>query len=658
MLNETAGNDPAFRCGVEALPLVRRLDPGRLCFLDSGRWDNNYTIGSLSNPGSASWESDLRDVHGYPPVPHGAGLLRSMRTSTTPDGLWNRGGPARTPRRAAPPLVRFRVRPVRRDGSAADPAALRAVGQIAGRRRPLLSPPNGQVPGRLASWQLDRIWARPEDFFSESHANFARLRQIGENALRANPHLVAFNSTYPIAESGFCGSGTSNTFRELKPGLLDAAWELAAPLRWCLFVEPVNVYRHARVKLEAVLANEDVLRPGKYPVRLQVVGPAARPVWEKTITVEVPDCRGHREPPFACPVFAEEIPVDGRSGKYRFLATFLHGGAATGGQTEFHVTDPADMPPVAGEIALWGDDPELHGWLLRQGIRVRQFGATTQTARETILVSGKPPAPGGVAAFTALARRIARGSTAVFLDPRTLGDGRTPRAGSRSDERACWRRSIGWAATTAPTPGPRTIPSLPACRAAGCSIRWSIARSRRSTPCSAATRSAGPLRKRRSRPSLDEPAEAVCGANRLSANYASGLHVAVYRPGCGPLPVQQPARCARISAACRSPIASCGTCCSGPGRRPASPWRSCRRISPLNSSDRLHALAVWCPNLPGIRGHRCGAEYSACRWAPRRRSWSPCRPEGFRSCSRRKPIKCVNLGRAYHWDTIQPNYVT
>ena len=32
---------------------------------------------------------------------------------------------------------------------------------------------------------------------------------------------------------------------------------------------------------------------------------------------------------------------------------------------------------------------------------------------------------------------------------------------------------------------------------------------------------------------LDQPDEAVCGANRLSANYASGLHVAVYGLGAG-----------------------------------------------------------------------------------------------------------------------------
>jgi hypothetical protein len=49
----------------------RWLDPGRMCIFNSGRWDGDYhRIGSLSNPGSPAWESDLRDVHGYPDVPH------------------------------------------------------------------------------------------------------------------------------------------------------------------------------------------------------------------------------------------------------------------------------------------------------------------------------------------------------------------------------------------------------------------------------------------------------------------------------------------------------------------------------------------------------------------------------------------------------------
>ena len=52
-------------------------------------------------------------------------------------------------------------------------------------------------------------------------------------------------------------------FRELKPGTMDALFDGWAPLRWCLFAEPVNVYRGTPVRLEAVLANEDVLAAGR-----------------------------------------------------------------------------------------------------------------------------------------------------------------------------------------------------------------------------------------------------------------------------------------------------------------------------------------------------------------------------------------------------------
>ena len=44
-------------------------------------------------------------------------------------------------------------------------------------------------------------------------------------------------------------------------------------VRWSLFAEPIQVYRGAPVHLEAVLANEDALKPGAYPVRIKVSGP-------------------------------------------------------------------------------------------------------------------------------------------------------------------------------------------------------------------------------------------------------------------------------------------------------------------------------------------------------------------------------------------------
>ena len=265
----------------------------------------------------------------------------------------------------------------------------------------------------LADWQrwnLADTFASPEDYFRQCLAWMAGLRLAGTNAIRANPHVIGYSLT-GTQDQGLTGEGLTTTFRELKPGTVDAMFQAFAPLRWCLFVEPVQVYRGRKVKLEAVLANEDQLRPGEYPVRLQVVGPTGVCVFDRTTSVTIADPRQQPdkkppEPPFALPVFSEEVAIDAPSGKYRFLATFQQGAAAAGGETEFYVADPADMPRVETEVVLWGDDPHLSAWLAANGIKPRPFAPGEQTAREVILV-GNRTAPADAPAFRELARHIA-----------------------------------------------------------------------------------------------------------------------------------------------------------------------------------------------------------------------------------------------------------
>ena len=61
------------------LPELRRLDDTRLVLYNSGRWDRDPAVGSLSNPGTSEWqnlwgydgekaspEGDLGDIHYYP----------------------------------------------------------------------------------------------------------------------------------------------------------------------------------------------------------------------------------------------------------------------------------------------------------------------------------------------------------------------------------------------------------------------------------------------------------------------------------------------------------------------------------------------------------------------------------------------------------------
>jgi hypothetical protein len=272
-------------------------------------------------------------------------------------------------------------------------------------------------------WQLDECWPRQEDYFAESQRTQARLALSDYNAWAANPALIGDFTSTQIMDAWFHGCGITNYFRELKPGMADAFNDMAAPIRWCLFVDQVNVYRSTSVHLEACLVNHDALRPGTYPARLQVVGPQQSRQLDMTIQIEIARS-GDREVPFSRVVFSHDLVVTGSPGRYRFLATFERGAAAGGGEAEFYIGDSAGMPDVANEIVLWGDDRKLAGWLRDRNVRFRDSLTPTQTARELIVASGMPPATGAAEAFLELARRIVRGSAVVFLTPEILLDER------------------------------------------------------------------------------------------------------------------------------------------------------------------------------------------------------------------------------------------
>ena len=380
------------------------------------------SVGTLSNPGSNVWEDVLSDQHPYQRVPHTADVIRTLRT------LHGNGLPVF--------LSEYGI------GSAMDLMRItkhyEQLGKTEVEDAQLYRSWRDQFLADYRRWRMEDTFPRPEDFFAASIERMAAQRLLGLNAIRSNPNVVGHSMTGTV-DQGMTAEGLWTTFRELKPGTMDAVFDGFAPLRWCLFVEPVNVYPRTPVRLEAVLANEDALAPGKYPARLMVVGPNAAKVFERAITVTIPERRGQAEPPMVMPIFAEDVKLaDGPTGKYRFLATFERGAAAAGGETEFYVTDPADKPAAEAKallpserdkVVLWGDDPGLAKWLAEHGIAARPFSAEPPKTREVILISGAPQPPGDAAAFAELARRIARGSTAVFLSPAVL---------ARKDQPAGW----------------------------------------------------------------------------------------------------------------------------------------------------------------------------------------------------------------------------
>ena len=320
----------------------------------------------------------------------------------------------------------------------------------------------------LADWRRYKMhdtWADPDEYLDQCIAKMAGQRRESLNAIRANPNLVGHSMTGTM-DQGMTGEGLWTIFRELKPGTMDALREGWAPLKWCLFAQPENVYCGAKVKLEAVLANEDAFAPGDYPVRLQVVGPEGSRILDKMATVSIPKSAAGNQPseaPFAQPVFSEEVAVTGPAGKYRFVVDFLRGAAATGGRIDFYAADPAEMPKVNREVILWGDDPVLAQWLSGHGIKARPFSAAPQSAREVILVGNKP-APGGVLAWRDLITAASRGDRPWCpFAPRCSPKAISLPAGCRCAARADWSPA---ATSTSAMNGRRNIRSLPACPAA------------------------------------------------------------------------------------------------------------------------------------------------------------------------------------------------
>jgi hypothetical protein len=221
-----------------------------------------------------------------------------------------------------------------------------------------------------------------------------------------------------------CGEGLFTLFRELKPGTTDALFEGFAPLRLCLFAEPLNVTRGGTVHVEGVLANEDALGPGEYPVRVQVIAPDMTRALDTTVTVTVPESTPGNEAPLAIPFYAGDVSLDGPPGECRFVATLQSGGAPTGGQTAFNVYDP--VTATAPKVTLCGDDTAVRQWLTARGVMVTDFAAGATAEREVILVVSKPGGADEAEGWRDLARRMARGATVLFVAPEALARGDNP----------------------------------------------------------------------------------------------------------------------------------------------------------------------------------------------------------------------------------------
>ena len=520
LLNETR-DGPIFRHAVELLPRVRSLDKSRMVILASGRWDGQFSIGTISNPGSEEWEHLLGreapnapqskltnlggycdgagDAHVYPTVPQTAQVTHIIRTigqNSKPVFLSEYGiGSAVDLWRVTRHFERF--------------------GKEKAEDAEFYKDKLDKYLADWEQWKLGEIYVRPEDFFTESLRRAASQRSLCLTAIRSNPKIIGYNLT-GMNDHVMTGEGLTTTFRELKPGTVDAMFEGLAPLRWCLFAEPRNIYRRGKVKIEVVLANEDALAPGEYPALIQIVGPGNQEIFRYRTIISIPSVQNGVEPPLAIPVHSEEMTIDGPAGKYHLLATLERGGAPRCGKVEFYVDDPDQMPAIVKEVTIWGQDTLLAGWLKYHNIKTRPFNAEKLRSGEIILVGRYPPAgKDTVSAFTSLMEHIAHGSNAVFLSPEIFRRGNNKvgflpleKKGSLSNIYSWLYLKDEWA---------KQHPIFEGLPAGGLMDHQFY---RELIPGTAWT-------------GQDPPEEAVAGAIKASQDYSSGLMLSIYQFGLG-----------------------------------------------------------------------------------------------------------------------------
>jgi len=421
LLNET-GDGPVFRHAVESLPLVRSLDKTRLVMLSSGRFDSDLGIGSVSNPGGTEWEHvwgkeapgaghGPKWTEGGYPSPPGVGSFHSYPgTPLTPEA--NRM--IRTLGQGTKPvfLAEYGI------GSLKDVVHEARMYEQVGASPDLEDYKfmQSMAAGLTADWKrlgMDSVYAFPEDMLRECQRQMSRYRRFAFDLIRSNPKLCGYDLT-AMLDGAMSGGGVWRFWRDWKPGVMDAMQDGWCPLRWCLFVEPMHSYAGRDFRVEAVLANEDVLRPGEYASKFRICGPAGI-AWERQAVARIPQTTPGQDGPLALPVLNAEVKVNGPTGVYELVANMEQGGAPMGRARPFYLSDPASLPRLNQAVTVCGIEEGPDAWLKRHGLTSERMDGSAPARREIILVGDLSRGGGDGSTWRELARRMARGSTVLFL---------------------------------------------------------------------------------------------------------------------------------------------------------------------------------------------------------------------------------------------------
>ena len=347
LLNETKDNG-VFRRAVDFLPRARELDPTRFIVLNSGRFDFDISIGSAANPYSTEWERTwgtdghpelfdttapykwTPDNHHYAHVPIKAEDVEFFRTFGKDS-----------------PLPYF----LSEFGVGSNFHVIEEYKHFVqhGQRLDLedsswLGAQSEAFTADFYRFGLEKLFAFPESLLTESRRINADDRKRVFDLLRSNPKLPGYSLT-GLLDHGMCGEGLWSYWRRWKPEMFDAVSDGFEPLRFSLFATD-SVRRGVPFTVEAVLANEGVLKSGTYTADFAIIS-------DTGVHFTFTESFELDENAFAVPVMKREITLDIPEGTYRLVAS-LREGSPAGAYTEFYVYENDGLPTIDAQISYTG----------------------------------------------------------------------------------------------------------------------------------------------------------------------------------------------------------------------------------------------------------------------------------------------------------------
>lgn len=433
-LNETSTAKRAYYEARTSLKAARKVDPTRLFLYSSGRWDGPHLskenadpwCGSVSNPFTNTWQCLWCEESNEPDV------YKKMRIEAgLPETAWRILGDIHHYPHG--PITKFDEKRMREVGNFAKrPVFYSEIGtgsmlNVVWLKRKfeemdaLAIAPDVKIVDKMYNdfmRDIDRFGFGKEypsilELFRRSEVLNTRQRNKTFNILRSNPYTNGVSLT-GLLDHSVCGEGLFTFMREYKPGMADTLQNGFAPLKWCLFMDDTHAYRGRPFNVEAVLANEDVLKVGTYPVSFRIIAKDGAAVYSEDFTFDVTE---DDLKVFSVPVYKKDITLDVPTGEYEVIFELMQGAGASDGNLKFYVTDPDDIKAKIKSVVGVALNDKTKALLEEKNIKITDLSSAKS---KSVILVGEIPIEEREETWKIIHKKIESGARVVVLSNTAL----------------------------------------------------------------------------------------------------------------------------------------------------------------------------------------------------------------------------------------------